>query len=474
MSRITTRRTFITGIGGALAASTLLKGQEIAASPAKKRNVLLILMDDFNHRLLGLFNPEILTPNLDALAGRGTVFTHAFCQSGYSGAVCVPSRASLMTGKNVWNVPDETIHTHLQLGEHFQQHGYHTVAIGKWHLNRQSLAKGFVDHRDTHLSGMLKTRNEADVDRPSTHRAWDPADTSAGGHWLNIDGKIIHSAELWANCAIDRLGKFKDSDRPWLMQLAFNSPHDPRQAPREFIDFYAKRDVETPKNFLPEHPFDNGDLKIRDEKLCSFPRTEDAVRMHRREYYAIAAHADQQIGRVLDALKSNGQLDNTLVIFTSDHGLACGEHGLMGKQNLYDHSVRVPLLFAGPNVPEKQQRNQLVHHNSLFATICEYAGLPVPEALEARSLLPIVRDEKSAGRKYVYAGYLKYQRSIRSERYKLIHYPRINKTQLFDLQADPWETHDLADDPQHADIKATLWRDLPTLQKEFGDSLKIG
>ena len=160
-----------------------------------------------------------------------------------------------------------------------------------------------------------------------------------------------HTSELYADKAVNYLETKAGKDgKPFFMYVAFNAPHDPRQSPKEFLDMYPREQVKVPANFLPEHPFDQGDSKIRDEELAPFPRTEEAVKLHRQEYYAIITHADYEIGRILDALEKSGQDKNTYIIFTSDHGLAVGMHGLMGKQNQYECSVRMPLIFTGPGI----------------------------------------------------------------------------------------------------------------------------
>ena len=154
-----------------------------------------------------------------------------------------------------------------------------------------------------------------------------------------------------ANHSQDFLAEAGDRDEPFFMYLAFNAPHDPRQSPAEYVAKYPAENVLVPRNFAPLYPFAEKigcGRKLRDERLGPFPRTHHAVQVHRQEYYAIITHMDVMIGRILDALQATGKSDNTWIFFTADHGLAVGQHGLFGKQNMYDHSVRVPFVVIGP------------------------------------------------------------------------------------------------------------------------------
>jgi choline-sulfatase len=256
--------------------------------------------------------------------------------------------------------------------------------------------------------------------------------------------------------------------------VGFTSPHDPRQAPREFVDRYPRERVKVPPSYLPQHPFDQGDAKLRDEVLAPFPRTPDAVRLHRSEYYAHVTYFDQQVGRILDALDQSGKAANTIVVMTSDHGLAVGEHGLMGKQNLYEHSVRVPYVLAGPGIPKGKRVDALVYQHSTFATTCELAGVAAPRSVEFPSLAGLAQGRGRDPHDAVFCWYRDFQRSVRTREHKLIVYPQAGVTQLFDLRKDPWETRDVAEDPKFAALRADLMTRLRRFQSELGDPLKLG
>jgi arylsulfatase A-like enzyme len=258
------------------------------------------------------------------------------------------------------------------------------------------------------------------------------------------------------------------------MYVGFNAPHDPRQAPEEFLQMYPIDAIKVPPNYLPQHPFDQGDYKTRDELLAPFPRTELDVKMHRREYYAIISHLDAQIGRILEALNASGQRSNTYVILTADHGLAVGEHGLMGKQNQYERSMRMPLIVRGPGIQPGKTVDALVYQHCIYATTCELAGIPVPPHVGFPSLAPMLRDPSPKPLYDAVFGWLNVlQRSVRTRQHKLILYTQINRYQLFDLEQDPWEMHDLIDDAAHQPIQLQMVARLKQLQAELGDPLDL-
>lgn len=255
-------------------------------------------------------------------------------------------------------------------------------------------------------------------------------------------------------------------------------PHDPRTAPREYADRYDPDRISLPPNALLEHPFDNGEMRNRDEQLAPWPRTPDIVRRHIADYYAMISHLDAQIGRVLDALTASGRAENTIIVYTADHGLAVGQHGLMGKQNLYDHSVRIPLILGGPGLPAGQQIHALTALADLFPTLCDLTGTPIPATVESQSLMPLVTGERERVRGHVCAIYKDVQRMVSDGRWKLIRYYQsagqqvgTDCLQLFHLAEDPWETRDLAGDPRQQDRLRQLARALEDWQRRVGDPL---
>ena len=183
-------------------------------------------------------------------------------------------------------------------------------------------------------------------------------------------------------------------------------------------------------------------------------------------------HLDLEIGRVLDELDASGLAENTIIVFAGDNGLAVGQHGLMGKQNCYEHSVRVPLIFAGPGLPAGARRDAYAYLFDIYPTLCELCGLPVPESVEGRSLAGALQDEGEAVRETIFAAYCGLHRMVKDRQYKLIEYVvdgQHTQTQLFDLQADPWEMTNLADSPERAEIVAALRAELIRCRDEWDD-----
>jgi arylsulfatase A-like enzyme len=212
---------------------------------------------------------------------------------------------------------------------------------------------------------------------------------------------------------------------------------------------YSSDNVSLPKNFMPRHPFNNGECLVRDEALEAWPRRPHAIRRHIADYYGMISHADAQIGRVIQKLKESGEFENTLIVFSGDNGLAVGQHGLMGKQNLYEHSIRVPLIFRGSGIPAGERRDALCYLLDIFPTLCDYLGISVPGSVDGKTLLPVAHAPEGNLRDTQYYGYRAVQRAVRDSRYKLIEYVVNGRqtTQLFDLQKDPCEISNLVSDP---------------------------
>jgi arylsulfatase A-like enzyme len=278
-----------------------------------------------------------------------------------------------------------------------------------------------------------------------------------------------HSSELFGNAA----EAFVQSlvDEPFFAWVAFTAPHDPRQPPAGFRDRFVGHEPSLPANFLPEHPFDNGELKIRDELLLGWPRTQDAISRELADYYACIEGMDAQIGRVIAALEAKGRLDDTIILFTSDHGLALGSHGLLGKQNLYEHSMRAPAILAGPGVPAGARVPALCYLHDLVATVGDLAGVPPPAESECTSLLPVLRGEVPAVRQALLLSYRDVQRALVTPEWKLIEYPAVGRAQLFDLAHDPDELMDHAAEPSAHGRRLEFEAQLKAMQRAAGDPL---
>jgi arylsulfatase A-like enzyme len=280
------------------------------------------------------------------------------------------------------------------------------------------------------------------------------------------------SSELFSDAAIEFLRGYA-GDAPFFMYVSYTAPHDPRMAPQQYADMYKPDAIPVPESFMPEHPFDNGEMSIRDEKLAPRPRTPEVVREHIAAYYAMITHLDAQMGRVLQALEETGRADDTIVIFSGDNGLAVGRHGLLGKQNLYEHSLRVPLVLSGPGIFRGERRDGLCYLHDLSPTVYELASIPVPESVESTSLVPLITGKRPRLRNTLFGAYKDIQRMVRDDQYKLIEYSvkGTRTTQLFDLAVDPSELNNLAGDTHYAAHVARLRRELAQWQKQEDDPL---
>jgi arylsulfatase A-like enzyme len=433
-------------------------------------NILFVVVDDHRADAIGaLGHATVKTPVLDGLVRRGTTFTRATIQGSLMPAVCAPSRACLLTGNGVFRAdagPKLDIGPVFEvqlpadactLPERLRAAGYETFVTGKWHNDLPALLRSFERGREIFHGGMCDHTAVPVRDLEEIRRG-EPARVGDG-----------FSSEIFCGAA-EKFVRERARARPFFAWVALTSPHDPRTPPAEFRARYDAAQIPLPKNFRPDLGFDNGELEVRDEQLAPRPLSPDVVREHLADYYGMISHHDACIGRVLAALRETGQEENTLVVYVSDHGLALGSHGLLGKQNLYEPSVRVPLIIAGPSVPAALRFEALMHPLDLYATLCELAGVTAPAGLDSRSLVAAMAGN-GGGRESVGAVYMDFQRMISDGRWKLIVYRvgGIERVQLFDLSTDPDECDDLASDPGNAARIAALRVRLKKWQEETGD-----
>jgi len=428
-----------------------------ADTPSPRPNVLFLFADDQRADTIGAWgNPHIRTPNLDKLVGRGFSFRGNYCFGSNSGAVCVPSRAMLMSGRRWLDIKPNLEGTPL-LPEAMRAAGYRTFATGKWHNGEPSFVRAFPEARSVFFGGM------------DDHTKVTVADVSGG----KVGNKRVaekFSSEQFADAAIDFL-QSPSSGEPFFCYVAFTAPHDPRNPPELYRQHYYQNRPPLPVNFRPLPAFDNGMIRNgRDENLAPFPRTEAVISDQLCEYYGLITHLDEQVGRVLAALEASGKAGNTIIIYTADHGLALGSHGLLGKQSLYEHSMKSPLIIAGPGVPAGKSTDAFTYLLDLFPTICDVTGATPPEKLAGESLRPIWEGKKPQIRDSVFLPFSGLMRSLRDERWKLIVYPPTGHRELFDLQADPHEMKNLAADPARAGEIERLTALMADWQKQVGDT----
>jgi len=413
-----------------------------ATAPAKRPNFLFILTDDQDPDTLGAYgNTVCQTPSLDRLAREGMIFHDAHHMGSWSGAVCLPSRTMIMTGRTVWSLPN--------------------YKAGRGKGNK---APGF--NPDTDSLPALFNRAGYDTFRtckngnsyPPANRQFKTVRDATKRGSTPETGSPWHADQVLAY--LEKRTAAKSSD-PFLIYFGFSHPHDPRNAPPGLLAKYgahntgipatpAPKAPPLPPNYLPAHPFHHGHPGLRDEvsvQGVGKKRDEATVRNEIGRNYACIEHIDRQVGRVLDKLESMGELENTFIIFTSDHGIAVGRHGLMGKQNLYEHTWRVPFLARGPGIKPRSSTTAMIYLLDVLPTFCDLAGIAIPEAAQGRSFRPVLEGRSERHRDHVYGVYAggtkPGMRAIKTGHYKLIKYDvlegKVQKTQLFDLERNPLE-----------------------------------
>jgi arylsulfatase A-like enzyme len=428
----------------------------------KRPNILFLFADDQRADTIGAHgNPHIRTPNIDRLVRAGFSFRENHVFGSNNGAVCVPSRAMLMTGQTWFHIESQRLPNELLLPQLLARGGYETFGTGKWHNGESSWRRAFQRGKAVMFGGM------ADHTKVPVKDLLPTGQLSAE----RIGEKF--SSELFADAAIEYL-EGREREQPFFAYVAFTAPHDPRQPTNRWRAHYERNPPPLPVNFRRQLAFDNGMVRnLRDENLAAWPREEQVIREQIAEYYGLLSHMDEQVGRILSALKRTGQDRNTIIIYAADNGLALGSHGLLGKQSVYQHSVRVPLIIAGPGIPRGGSSLALTYLFDLFPTICQMVGIAPPEGLAGQSLVPLLRGERRSIRETIFLPFQKIQRAIRDERWKLIAYPQIGYLEFFDLQNDPHETVDLFDRPAsrlHIDRLMTKMREW---QERVGDTLAI-
>jgi len=414
-----------------------------APQAEQRPNILFILADDQSPYDLVAYDPDspLETPNLDRLAAEGMTLDGAYHMGSWSGAVCSPSRHMIMSGRTLWHLPRNGVRGSganelcpPDLADHslpavFNRAGYDTMRTCKNGNSYPAANERFGVRRDA-------TKRQASEE----------------------DGSAWHAQQV-----LDFLRqRTQDADEdPFLVYLGFSHPHDPRWARQELLDKYGAHNElvpelahpdspPLPENYLPEHPFHHGHRGLRDEVSVQGVmrrRDEPTIRNELGRQFACGENIDQQIGRVLSALEELGELDNTYIVYTADHGMAIGRHGLQGKQNLYEHTWRVPFLVRGPGIEAGVRAQGNVYLLDVLATLCELAEIEAPDTSEGRSFASVLRGQQEVVREVLYGAYCggtkPGMRSVRSGDWKLIKYDvlegEVRETQLFDLSRNPSE-----------------------------------
>lgn len=413
-----------------------------AAAEPKRPNILFILVDDQSPFDFKFYNPEskLHSPNIDRLAAEGMVLDGAYHMGSFSGAVCTPSRHMIMTGRTLWHLPigpGAKAHcppgvVNNTLGAVFNRAGYATMRTCKVGNSYDGANKLFT------------------VRREASKR---DGDDQGGSAW--------HGEQVLNYLAEREASK---ETRPFLIYFGFSHPHDTRDGRPELLAKYgavnhADRNSLPPANplqpglpvnYLPAHPFPDGHPNLRDEVAVSgvwTNRDERTIRNELGREFACSENIDIQIGRVLEKLRAMGELENTYIVYTADHGMAIGRHGLQGKQNLYEHTWRVPFVVKGPGIQPGSRARGNVYLLDVLATLCDLAGVAAPESNEGVSFKPVLTGERKTTREVLFGAYSggtkPGMRSVRSGDWKLVKYDVLNgavrETQLFNLAENPHE-----------------------------------
>ncbi len=463
----------------------LIASQVIAV---EKPNILFILADDHEYKALGLMSDGyVQTPAIDKLAKEGVYFERAYNMGAWVPAVCLSSRTMLMTGKSLYNAEAlcktaskaskngkdfdwDKSQMPLMWTERMKESGYQTYFTGKWHFKGYKPEELF-DSCGTERGGMPMGKGGKNRPIEGESDAWSASDPSFGGYWKG--GK--HWSEVVADETVAYLKEYGETkpENPFFAYISFNAPHDPRQSPQEYLDKYPVESVPLPDSFMPSYPYTKeiGILGIRAESLAPRPRTEFAIKTHRREYYALVTHMDDQIARVIAEVDKQGLRENTIIIYTADHGLSLGNHSFFAKQSMYDHSLAAPFIILGPGMPKGVRSSQRIYVQDVVPTTLELAGASEKNrvGIEFDSLLPLGDKGTKNEREPIYGAFRDFSRCVISDNWKLVYYPPVKKFRLFNLENDPAELKDLIDNPEYTQKVQGLLKLLVAEQKKFND-----
>jgi arylsulfatase A-like enzyme len=426
---------------------------------AQKPNILILFADDQRADALGCSgNTYIKTPNIDKLAERGVRFTNNYVMGGHHGAISAPSRAMLLTGKSLYHVYD-VLDGVTTMPMFLASHGYETFGTGKWHNGAKSFEASFQKGENVFIGGMCDHYNV-------------PCRT------LGSDGKLTDpvtkgfSTDMFADAAIGFLDNYSKGkkDKPFFCYVAFTAPHDPRSPRKDYIGMYPDETIPLPGNYKKYHPFVFDDMQVRDENLAPWPRTPEIIKASIADYYALISHLDKRIGDIIETLKKEGLYDETIIVYAADNGLAIGSHGLLGKQDLYEHSMKVPLIISGPGIPKNKISDALVYLYDLYPTLTRLCGLPKPDGVDGKDITPVIMGRSDGVRSSIFTVYRNTVRAVRDKEWKLIRYPERYYTQLFNLKEDPLEINNLAENAKYQSKVDDMMKLISDWQKETGDT----
>lgn len=416
----------------------------VAANAAEPRrpNILFILVDDQSPFDLKAYNPKspLHTPHLDRLAAQGMVLDGAYHMGSFIGGVCTPSRHMIMSGRTVWHLPIGP-HAGARCPPNLEQHTIPAV------FNRA----GYATMRTCKIGNSYEAANRLFTVRKDATKRGGTDETGSAWHGEQVLAYLRNRAAT------------RDRD-PFLIHFGFSHPHDTRDGKPELLANYGAtnhtdsttpppahpKQPALPENWLPAHPFPHGHPQLRDEVAVSGVwerRDERTIRNEIGRQFACSEAIDVEIGRVLAQLEAMGELDHTYIFYTSDHGMAIGRHGLQGKQNLYEHTWRVPFIAKGPGIKPGSRATGNAYLLDVLATLCDFAGIAAPASNEGLSLRPVLEGKTHTVRDTLYGVYSggtkPGMRSVKQGDWKLVKFDvlggSVRETQLFNVRENPHE-----------------------------------
>lgn len=465
-----------------------------SATAEKQPNILFITADDLKP-MLGCYGDEtIQTPNIDRLAARGTVFLNNYCQQ----AVCAPSRMSMFTGLR----PDTTGVTDLKtdlrvnlpdaktMQQVFKENGYETTGCGKiMHGSRNedppSWSVPFMHDEDLDYADGWKTPADLQYQEKEIHEAFTQVEKEGITHWKKRKNRLVElNARPPIECidapddayadgamttwSIGQMKKIVAVEKPFFITVGFHKPHLPFVAPKKYWDLYERdqfkpAELQTPPKNSPGYAGHTwGELR----GYSSIPQGKGRLPLDRHAelihaYHACVSYIDAQVGRLLDALDKSGAADNTIIILWGDHGWHLGDHGWWCKHTNYEQATKAPLIISAPRHASTQAQT-MSEFIDVYPTLCELTGVPAPNGLQGKSLVPALEDPTAEIKDYSISQFPRGKimgYALRTPRYRYVEWIKAGEVQnieLYDYQKDPAETASLHNNPEYRDIVQDL------------------
>lgn len=436
----------------------------------RRPNILFIPVDDLRPQLHCYGQEQSVSPNIDRLAHEGVVFTRPYCQV----PVCGATRASLLTGVRPTRDrfvtfrtnSDEDLPNALTLPQHFRNHGYITISDGKvFHHNGDTAERSWsrppwLPHHDpdeTWRNYLLAENKAADVSNDHRGPPFECAEVPDNAY---DDGRI-------ADRAIHDLHELAAQDAPFFLAVGFLKPHLPFNAPKRYWDYYRRDDLDLADNpFRPNNAPDEamhswGELRHYAGIPHEGPVSEDMAHSLVHGYHAATSYTDAQVGRLLDELDALGLRETTIVVLWGDHGWQLGEHGLWCKHCNFNTSLWAPLIVSAPDMKGEQRCAALVEFVDIYPSLCELAGLPLPDHLEGASFVPVMDDPERPWKQAVFSRYHAGE-SVRTDRYLYTEWTdddeKLVARMLYDHESDPGENENISEAQGNAELVAKLSR----------------